>query len=231
MKGITLILFFLGISNLALGQNLNVREQDVLFRKHLVRALSLRDPRNVELFGENAVLSEILLNALEKGNLLPYRDRLCKEEVSREEILSKVIMSEEDSIGFIFSHTLKEIELGEDIIFDKHRSEFVFEQKYIALIIPQTENYRGITEPLAYFKYDDCSRVFNMDERAYSLNFSGVKVPFNDLFLTHTYKSYIVKIGNGNYFDQVYPDPLKAFIAARHQENVLNDYLYRFFNP
>ncbi len=231
MKGITLILFFLGVSNLALGQNLNVREQDVLFRKHLVRAFTLQDPKNVELFGENAVLSEILLNAVEKGNLLAYKDRLCKEELSREEILSKVILSDEDTIGFIFPHSLKEIELGEDIIFDKHRSEFVFDQKYIALIIPQSENYRGITEPLAYFRYVDCIKVFNQDERASSLNFSGVKIPFNDLFLTHSYKSYIVKIGNGNYFDQVYPDPLKAFIAARHQENLLNDYLYKFFNP
>ncbi len=231
MKCISLILFFLAISNLVFGQNLNVREQDVLFRKHLVRAFSLKDARNVELFGENAALSEILLNAVEKGNLLAYKDRLCREEVSRDEILSKVIMSAEDTVGFIFPHSLREIELGEDIIFNKHRSEFVFEQKYIALIIPQSENYRGIIEPLAYFKYSDCIKVFNLDERAFSLNFSGVKVPFHDLFLTHTYKSYIVKIGNGNYFDQLYPNPSKAFIAARHQENLLNDYLYKFFNP
>ncbi|GAL84426.1 hypothetical protein CHU_2031 [Sporocytophaga myxococcoides] len=140
-------------------------------------------------------------------------------------------MSNEDTVGFIFTCSLKEIELGEDIIFDKHRSEFSFEQKYIGLIIPQSENYRGITEPLAYFKYTDCIKVFNQDERAYSLNFSGVKVPFHDLFLTHSYKSYIVKIGNGNYFDQLYPSASKAFIAARHQENLLNDYLYKFFNP
>jgi len=231
MKGIGLILIFLEISSFAIGQNLNVREQDVLFRKHLVRAISLKDPRNIDLFGENAVLSEVLLSAVVKGDLLAYTDRSCKEEQSREEILSKVISSDEDTVGFLFPHSLKEIELGEDIIFDKHRSEFVFDQKYIALIIPQSENYRGIIEPLAYFKYADCIKVFNSDERAFSQNFSGVKVPFNDLFLTHTYKSYIVKIGNGNYFDQLYPDPSKAFIAARHQENMLKDYLYKFFNP
>lgn len=231
MKAIGLILFFLEISSFVFGQNLNIREQDVLFRKHLVRALSLKDPRNVEIFGENAVLSEILLNAVEKGDLLAYKDRSCNEKISRDEILAKVIMSDEDTVGFIFPHSLKEIELGEDIIFDKHRSEFTFQQKYIALIIPQSVNYRGLTEPLAYFKYTDCIKIFNQDERAYSLSFSGVKVPFNDLFLTHSYKSYIVKIGNGNYFDQVYPNPSKAFIAARHQENMLNDYLYKFFNP
>ncbi len=230
MKGIGLILF-LGLSHFVFGQNLMIREQDVLFRKHLVRAFSLNDPRNVDLFGENAVLSEILLNAVEKGNLLAYKDRSCNEEISREEILAKVITSDEDTVGFIFPHSIKEIELGEDIIFDKHRSEFTFEQKYIALIIPPSENYRGIIEPLAYFRYIDCMKAFNQDERAYSQNFSGVKVPFNDLFLTHSYKSYIVKIGNGNYFDQVYPNPTKAFIAAKHQENLLNDYLYKFFNP
>lgn len=231
MKGIGLILILLQISSFAVGQNLNVREQDVLFRKHLVRAISLQDQRNVDLFGENAILSEILINAVEKGNLLPYKDRLCNEELTKDEVLAKILISDEDTVGFLFPHSLKEIELGEDIIFDKHRSEFVFEQKYIALIIPQSENYRGLTEPLAYFKYADCIKVFNQDERAFSENFSGVKVPFNDLFLTHSYKSYIVKIGNGNYFDQIYPDPSKAFIAARHQENMLNDYLYKFFNP
>jgi hypothetical protein len=54
MKAIGLILVFLEISSFAFGQNLNTREQDVIFRKHLVRAFSLKDPRNVEIFGENA---------------------------------------------------------------------------------------------------------------------------------------------------------------------------------
>src|SRR4051794_4754423 len=99
MKAICLTIFLLEITNLALGQNLNVREQDVFFRKHLVRAVSLQDSRNVEVFGENAVFAEILLDAVEKGNLIAFKDRLCKLEVSRDEILSKIIYSNDDSVG------------------------------------------------------------------------------------------------------------------------------------
>jgi hypothetical protein len=230
MKAKGLILFFLGISTMVQSQNY-VREQDVLFRKHLVRAINLKDPQNIRLFGEKALLSAILLDAYEKGKIPAYRDRTCEEEVNREDIESRIISSDEDTVGFLYPHVLTEVELGEDILFDKHRSEFAFDQKYIAVLIPESVNYRGIKEVLAYFKYSDCVKAFKQDERAFSLKFSGVKVPFNELFLAHSYKSYIVKIGDGDYFDQLYADPVKAFIAGKHQENLLIEQLYKFFNP
>jgi hypothetical protein len=61
----------------------------------------------------------------------------------------------------------------------------------------------------------------------------GKPLNFKEVFLLHHYQSTIVKIGDENelYFDQIYPDGLNAFLAAKEAENKIVEYFYRLYNP
>jgi hypothetical protein len=211
-----------------------VRECDVLFRKHIVRSIDLREKVNSDIFRRTDGITRILLDAIEQGKLKAYDPKDKKLELSREDFSNKLkIPSDNDLKEAYTDYHLYKMEIGEDLIFDKQRSIPVYEIKYLTLYIPEEINYKGILEPIATLKYADCLNIFKEDQRALGNLNNGKLLNFKEVFLLHQYQSHIVKIGNENemYFDQKYNTDLRAFLAAKEEENKIVEFFYKIYNP
>jgi hypothetical protein len=232
MKHLLLVVLMVGFTNLK--AQVPVRECDVLFRKHIVRSIDLREKANSEIFRREDGIVRILMDALDQGKLKGYTPGNKNMELSKEDFFNKLKIPSEDSIAEAYNdYQLYKIELGEDLIFDKQRSVPVYEIKYLTIFLPEEINYREILEPLVTFKYEDCIRLFKEDNRAVWDISNGKPLNFKEIFLLHQYHSRIVKIGNENelYFDQKYNSGLNAFLAAKEAENEIVEYFYRLYNP
>jgi hypothetical protein len=232
MKNLLLVILMVWFADLK--AQVPVRECDVLFRKHIVRSIDLREKSNSEIFRREDGIIRILMDALDQEKIKAYTPTNKSRELSREEFFNKLKIPSEDSIAEAYNdYQLYKMEIGEDLIFDKQRSVPVYEIKYLTIYIPEELNYRGILEPLATFKYADCLKLFKTDKRAiWNIN-NGKPLNFKEIFLLHQYQSRIVKIGNENdmYFDQKYNSDLNAFLAAKEAENEIVEYFYRIYNP
>jgi hypothetical protein len=210
-----------------------VRECDITFRTHIVRSINLRNPANEDIFDKGRIV-EILLNAALSSQLPMYNPFNKNQRLDKETLIDKLSVKEED--GAVSQYTyrhLYQIEVGEDLVFDKQRSIPVYQVKYITLFIPQEINYRGIHEALVTFRFQDCGKLFIQDGYdGTSLN-EKVKINFRDALLLHMYTAEIVKMGDEDdlYFDQKYPKPADAFIARKKSEEEVLEYFYRIYNP
>jgi hypothetical protein len=159
-----------------------------------------------------------------------------EKELTWEDFREKIkYKSEDDSICYEDYRSLNVIELHENLIVDKNRSDIVFNPSHITIFLPYTKNSRGLHEAMVTFRYDDCIRLFKADGRAYARNplRNGRNINFAEVFLLHLYKASIVKIGTPEdpYFDQITLDSQQAYLLGKHQENQLSEYLYKLFNP
>src|SRR5204862_6306978 len=81
--------------------------------------------------------------------------------LSQEALLERLTVKAEDGTAGTYStRQLYQIEVGEDLVFDKQRSIPVYQVKYLTIFIPQDVNYRGIHEPVATFRFQDCEKFF-----------------------------------------------------------------------
>lgn len=233
MKKKMFLIFFSLICASLYGQ-VKVREVDVLFRKHIVRSLPLDHPGNEALFGNDHLLVTVLLDAYKNGQLTGYRDQRCDSTLAREAFDEKMKCGEDTSVRYNTAQ-IKFAEIGEDLIFDRSRSEILFDMKTLTLFLPEEINYRGLLEPLVTFRYEDCMKVFREDNRAYSINplLNGRNINYNEVFLMRLFVSSIVKIGNNDdlYFDQIKRNEIEAFLEGKRVENELSEYLYKLFHP
>jgi hypothetical protein len=210
-----------------------VRECDITFRTHIVRSINLRHTANEDIFGKGKVV-EVLLDAA-LANQIPIYDPNNKTQVlSKESLLERLTAKGED--GNVETYSFKQLyqmEVSEDLVFDKQRSIPVYQVKYLTLFIPQDINYRGIHEPVATFRFQDCAKIFVHEDKATSLFNERREINFRDAFLLHSYKGEIVKMGREDdlYFDQRYPDPAKAFMARKKSEEEVLEYFYKIYNP
>ena len=214
----------------------HIREQDKAYSTTIVREVNLYHPSNQFLFGQRALLSQILIEATENGSCKAYNPCQIEEELSVREFIGNRSYPD-DSCGFeqYYSSQLYIIEIQEEFVFDKNRSEFKFIPKYITLFIPAEINYKGIIQPVASWKYEDCEKVFRNDKRAFSQTpkaFGKSKINFCETFLLRSYTSEIVKIGtDAQYFDQTYTDPTQAFLMRKEEEYKIQEMVYKAFHP
>lgn len=235
MKKITCILPLIAFIHVcAYAQQ--IREQDIVYSRYIVREIDLRSSGNIKVFGKNCLLSFILLDAVKHGaKAYSYVDRTT--QVSFEQIEDKLQMFalEDSCMSFLTAEELYVVELTERIIFDKNASEFRFIPIELTLFIPAEINIKGIMEPLAVFSFEECTRIFRTDLRAYSsvTKIGQQRINFNEQFLLRSYESIIVKIGNEEdlYFDQLYADPYKAFMAMQKEENDLEELIFSAYHP
>lgn len=97
---------------------------------------------------------------------------------------------------------LYQMEITEDVIFDKQRSQMKHDIQALTLFIPADHplNIRGIQDPIASFSYKDLMKVFANDPRAIWYN------PYNDAehrsyadaFDLRLFSSYMIKVSNPN---------------------------------
>jgi len=234
MKTILLFIPLFSFFGYSYGQYNTVRESDILYKERIIRSINLRNSLNEDLFGKENLLVQVLLEAYENGELIGYKNDECKEVLSKEDFKSKreVPLETGDTHVYAPRHLYK-VEIGEDLIFDRNRSEIIFDMESITIFIPEELNYKHLLEPIISFKYDDCVKIFKKDSRAVAINplKNGRNINYSEVFLLKLYRSDIVKIGNDLYFDQMYSDVTMAYIARKDAENKLTEYLYKLYNP
>ena len=231
-----LVVAVLILANGRLVSAQHIREQDKAYSTSIVREINLNHPSNQFLFGKKALLSQLLIEHTENSCCKIYNPYNKEVEISRKEFTSNLSYPN-DSCGFerYLSSQVYLIELQEEFVFDKNRSEFKFIPEYITLYIPPEVNYTGIMQPIASWKYEDCEKIFRSDSRAFSeapRSFGKSKVHFCETFLLRAYTSEIVKIGaDALYFDQLHPDTTQAALMGKEEEYRIQEMVYKAFHP
>lgn len=221
------------------------RECDVLFRTQMARSINLNYPMNKEIFGDR-MISKLLVEAALAGKIQAYTDETLTEVLSVNDLKEKLkVRNDEwhhegwdqvnwDQEEYIQPEELYLLELGEELVFDKNRSEHYFIMKHLTVMIPLGVSYRGFQEQLCTFSYADCEKLFKQDENAVSAVplKGGRKIPYDAIFIMKLFQSDFAKVGHGRvYFDQVYTKPQDVFLATKAAEERLVNYLWRLYNP
>ncbi len=230
-------MLFLSFACLVQEYTFAQRGQDIAYSRYIVREINLHHEHNRIIFGNRAELPSILLDALQQGaKAYNYTDPT--QTVSYEQVQEKLLIgTAEDSCNFSFytPQDLYIVELTEQFIFDKQMSEFRFIPVSLTLFIPAEISTKGIMEPIAVFPFEECTRIFRKDARAFSAvtKLGQSAINFNEQFLLRSYASNIVKIGNKDdlYFDQQYNNQYQAFIAMKKEEQALQEMMYAAYHP
>lgn len=116
----------------------------------------------------------------------------------------KEVVEEVKKGGYSFEpRDLWQLELNEDVLFDKQRSVLFYDIMSITLFVPadHPDNLKGFQYPICTFKYKELSeKVFKDNPKAVWFN------PFNDrehrnladAFELRLFSSYLIKISNPN---------------------------------
>ncbi|QDA59803.1 type IX secretion system ring subunit PorN/GldN [Hymenobacter jejuensis] len=130
-----------------------------------------------------------------------------------------------------------QMELKEDMIFDKKRSRMYHDIKTITLLLPSTlaSNTSGIEKPIGTFKYSDLVRVFrNNPDKAIWFNPQNDAQHKNlaDAFELWLFNSYIVKISNPNdsRLDEIYGSQQQGILASQQAAADLIEYEYNLWS-
>jgi hypothetical protein len=132
---------------------------------------------------------------------------------------------------------LYEMEVKEDMIFDKKRSRMYHDIKSITLLVPSTlpANVSGIEKPIGTFKYSDLVKVFrNNPQNAIWFNAENDAQHKNlaDAFELWLFNSYITKVSNAgdSRLDDIYGGAQQGILAAQQTSADLIEYEYNLWS-
>jgi gliding motility associated protien GldN len=132
---------------------------------------------------------------------------------------------------------LYQMELKEDMIFDKKRSRMYHDIKTITLLVPSTlpANTSGIEKPIGTFKYSDLVKVFrNNPQNAIWFNSQNDAQHKNlaDAFELWLFNSYITKVSNpgDSMLSDVYGGQKEGILAAQQTAAELVEYEYNLWS-
>ena len=130
-----------------------------------------------------------------------------------------------------------EMEVKEDMIFDKKRSRMYHDIKSIQLLVPSTlaANTSGIEKPIGTFKYSDLVKVFrNNPQNAIWFNAENDAQHKNlaDAFELWLFNSYITKVSNAgdSRLDDIYGGAQQGILAAQQTAADLVEYEYNLWS-
>ncbi|WP_210518162.1 type IX secretion system ring subunit PorN/GldN [Hymenobacter terricola] len=130
-----------------------------------------------------------------------------------------------------------EMELKEDMIFDKKRSRMYHDIKAITLLVPSTlaSNVSGIEKTIGTFKYSDLVKVFrNNPQNAIWFNAENDAQHKNlaDAFELWLFNSYITKVSNAgdSRLDDIYGGAQQGILAAQQTAADLVEYEYNLWS-
>ena len=130
-----------------------------------------------------------------------------------------------------------EMELKEDMIFDKKRSRMYHDIKSITLLVPSTlaSNTSGIEKPIGTFKYSDLVKVFRANpQNAIWFNAENDAQHKNlaDAFELWLFNSYITKVSNAgdSRLDDIYGGAQQGILAAQQTAADLIEYEYNLWS-
>ncbi len=112
-----------------------------------------------------------------------------------------------------------QIELKEDVLFDKERSRLYFDIQALTIVLPADKNGdAGVEKAVASFKYKDLARIFKSNPNAIYFNAQNNAAHKNlaDAFDLRLFSGRIVKISNPNdeFLTTTYDGDRKGLLAA-----------------
>ena len=223
-----------------------IHESDIMYKKSIVRALDLREKQNKPLFSTNRQITKLLLEAVSRGDITAYASDSLDDgkSLTREEFNDRYKMpsqgvelsAEEKEIALangdssVISHggafnyeprDLYQMEIKEDLIFDKQRSRMYYDIHAITLYVPADHpaNVKGIQTVVASFKYKELvEKLFKDNPNAIWFNPQNDQQHKNlaDAFELRLFSSYIIKVSNPNdaYLVDIYGGDQKKGIMA-----------------
>nr|WP_293899409.1 gliding motility protein GldN [Sporocytophaga sp.] len=229
-----------------------------MHKKTITRALDLREKQNEGLFAKNYELPGLLIDAAKKNKITAYdNDSLALKLTSTElqerlKIPSAVpsinVNNPADTVdAFIaygpdwrfqipaveeyLANDLYQLEIKEEIIFDKEKSKLIYNILSISLFIPADHpaNIKGLQSIVASFSFDELkNNLFKNNPKAISYNTQNEAQHKNlaDAFELRLFSSYIVKVSNAKdyYLADIYSDQTKGIMASQWAANELLEY-------
>jgi len=224
-----------------------VHESDIMYKKTIVRAIDLREKQNKPIFSKNKEITKLIIEAVERGDLKPYATDSLEEgrqltieefkenykipsdqaELTEEE--KQIALSNGDSSvlqtggpNYYFPRDLYQMQLKEDLIFDKQRSRMYYDVHAVTVLVPSDHpaNIKGIELPVASFAYRDLCKVLKDNPNAIWYNPQNDAQHHNiqDAFDLRLFSSYIIKVSNPDdaYLVDIYGgDQTKGIMASQ----------------
>ena len=132
---------------------------------------------------------------------------------------------------------LYQLELKEDMIFDKKRSRMYHDIKSIGILVPSTlkDNVSGIEKTVGYFKYNDLVKVFRANPQTaiwFNAQNDAQHKNLADAFELWLFNSYITKVSNAgdSRLDDIYGGQQQGILAAQQTAADLIEYEYNLWS-
>ncbi len=232
-----------------------IHVSDIMWKKTLIRAVDLREKQNKPLFSRNREITRLLLDAVAKGDITPYRNdslvtKLTIDEFNENNLVPSdvaVLTAEEKEIALLngdssvlqqggpayyFPTDLYQMEVKEDLIFDKQRSRLYYDIIAVTMYVPadHPQNIKGIQTVVASFSYKELvDKLFKDNPKAIWFNVQNDQQHKNlaDAFDLRLFASYIIKVSNpyDAYLVDIYGgDQQKGIMASQWAAMELLEY-------
>ncbi|OOQ59050.1 gliding motility protein GldN [Mucilaginibacter pedocola] len=199
----------------------HLRESDVAFAKRIWREIDTREKMNQFLSSPKQRLIDVLLTAIDNGELTAYDPTPSKDDPNgdgfskpltagqaRGKLADSSVVDQFDSktgektgskvvAGEFAPDSLIKFRLKEDWVFDKQRS--IFEPRIIGIAPLIQVKASGVTnseyQPAFWIYFPEARPVLAVKE-AVSRNNDATGLSFDDIFMKRIFSSYIVKQSN-----------------------------------
>lgn len=225
-----------------------IHVSDIMFRKTLLRALDLREKQNRPIFSKNKEITKLLIEATRRGEITPYAtdslrdgrkltitefddamripsslDTMALYDMYGPEWRSNPEVAPMLASQFFFPQDLYQMQIKEDLIFDKQRSRMYFDIHALTMLVPadHKDNIKGIEIPVASFEYKELvEKVFSDNPNAiwYNPRNDSEHRTLADAFELRLFSSYIIKVSNpmNAYLVDIYGgDQQKGILASQ----------------
>ncbi|HSZ26058.1 MAG TPA: gliding motility protein GldN [Cytophagaceae bacterium] len=223
-----------------------IHVSDIMWKKTLIRAVDLREKQNKPLFSKNREITRLLIDAVAKGDITPYANDSLDRKITIDEFNEAIkipieggeMTAEEKEIAlangdssvlqtggpsYYFPTDIYQMEIKEDLIFDKQRSRLYYDIIAITIFVPadQPQNVKGIQQVIASFSYKELvEKLFKDNPKAIWFNVQNDQQHKNlaDAFDLRLFSSYIIKVSNPNdsYLVDIYGgDQVKGIMSSQ----------------
>jgi len=240
---------FIIFSYFSYGQNLQQPTNDVMYKKTITRALDLREKQNEGLFSKNYELPGLLIDAAKKNKITAYDNDSLALKLTFAQLQDRLnipsagpsinINNPADTVDAFIAYgpdwrllipaveeylakDLYQLEIKEEIIFDKEKSKLVYNILSITLFIPADHpaNIKGLQSVVASFSFDDVkNNLFKNNPKAiwYNIQNEAQHKNLAEAFELRLFSSYIVKVANAKdfYLADIYSDQSKGIMASQ----------------
>jgi gliding motility associated protien GldN len=225
-----------------------IHSSDIMYKKTVVRTLDLREPQNRPLFSTNKWITKLFIEAVRSGLITPYHNDSLdlgrkltldefNERVKMPSTSAEMTQEEKDIAlangdssvlaaaggGDFFPQELYQIQIKEDVIFDKQRSRMYYDIQSITMFVPadNPSNIKGIQITIASFEFKELvNKLFKDNPNAIWFNPQNDQQHKNlaDAFELRLFSSYIEKVSNPQdaYLVDIYGgDQHKGILASQ----------------